>query len=191
MTSDAPPNDKTALRLWAKNRRVALDMPRLSETLTERLYTLPEFNSARRIFLYLAMPDEVNVESLIEKSEKHWYAPRCAPRRRLAIHPYTPHNTLLRPGPFGIREPDPETTPEADPAILDLVIVPALAFSQQCDRLGYGGGYYDRFLPRLSASCTRVGLLPSALVLPLLPYDPWDAPLNLVITEDNIFRRGL
>lgn len=197
--SDARPDtpDKPALRAWAKRRRADLDPGVLSQHLVERVAALPEFVAARHVLLYLAMPDEVNVEGLLSLADnadqqRRFYVPRCAPQRRLAVHPFTPGQTPLvaRP-PFGIREPDPQRVPEADPAALDLVIVPALVLSEQGDRVGYGGGYYDRFLPRLAPGCALVGALPGALVLPQLPCDDWDIPLDVVVTETRIWRRGV
>jgi 5-formyltetrahydrofolate cyclo-ligase len=159
-----------------------LDWDGLSETLTARLRALPEMDEARHVLLYLATPDEVRVEALADDPRRSWYVPRCAPGRRLAVCRYVPGETPLRTGPFGIREPDPDWEPEADPALLDLVIVPALLLSERGDRLGAGGGYYDRFLPRLSPCCRRVGALPEALVLPDLPRDPWDQTLDCIVT---------
>lgn len=188
-----PLSDKPALRRWARRRRAVLPLPALSALLVERLSGLPEYTAAaRHVLLYLAMPGEVNVEALLERdreNRRRWYAPRCAPDRRLALHPFDPARTSLVSGPFDIREPDASQVPEADPGIIDLVIVPALLFSETGDRLGYGGGYYDRFLPRLSASCVRVGALPDALVLPFLPRDAWDQTLDIIVTETRLLRR--
>jgi 5-formyltetrahydrofolate cyclo-ligase len=191
--SEDIPGDKPALRAWAKGRRAGMNWDALSRTLTGRLRALPEMAAARDVLLYLAMPGEVRVEDLAEgedASTRRWYAPRCAPGRRLAVHPYAPGTTPLRPGPFGIREPDPALAPEQDPSALDLVIVPALLLSESGDRIGHAGGYYDRFLPRLSPTCTRVGVLPDALVLPDLPRDPWDQRVDLVVTETRVLRPG-
>lgn len=185
------PADKHSLRRWARGRRAELDRDGLSETLTSRLRALPEMEDARHVLLYLATPEELCVEALAEDDPRRfWYAPRCAPKRRLAVCRYVPGETPLRTGPFGIREPDPAAEPEADPALLDLVIVPALLLSERGDRLGAGGGYYDRFLPRLSPGCRCVGALPEDLVLPELPRDPWDQTLDCIVTETRtIYQR--
>jgi 5-formyltetrahydrofolate cyclo-ligase len=188
---DNIPADKPALRQWAQERRAALDMVALSAVLADRVRALPEFAVARHILLYLAMPGEVNLEGLLTDAERRWYVPRCAPKRRLAVHPFHPEETPLRAGPFGIREPDPAQVPEADPSVLDAVLVPGLLLSRDGWRLGYGGGYYDRFLPRLRPDCRRIGVLPDALTLPTAPpglLDSWDALLDLLVTESEVFR---
>lgn len=175
-----PPPDKPALRDWAQARRRSATPP----DLTAPLRALPEFAAARDVLIYLAMPGEVNVEELASDATKRFYAPRCAPKRRLAVHPFVPGETPLRPGPFGIREP---ANAEADPSVLDLIVVPALLLSRNGDRLGYGGGYYDRFLPKTRA--VTVGVLPEIGILDALPRDPWDVPLGIVVTEKSVYRR--
>jgi 5-formyltetrahydrofolate cyclo-ligase len=189
----ALPSDKPALRRWARDRRSALAIPALTERLTRQIRTLPEFVTSRHVLMYLAMPDEIAVEGLMTPTEntKQWYIPRCAPKRRLSVHPLVPGETPLIAGPFGIREPDSARVPEVGSEVLDFVIVPALLLTQDGWRLGYGGGYYDRFLPKLRPDCVRLGVLPAALVPPTVPdalRDPWDAPLDVVVTEDAIFR---
>jgi 5-formyltetrahydrofolate cyclo-ligase len=190
-----PPRGKPALRDWALRLRAAEReaIEASFPVLITGLRDLPEFRAARAVLLYLAMPAEVPVEAVVAANpETAFYAPRCAPRRRrLTVHRYLPGETPLRPGPFGIREPDPARVPEADPAMLDVVLVPALLLGESGERLGYGGGYYDRFLPRLRAGCTTVGLLPDRLVLPRLPQDPWDQRIGIILTEFRVLRPGL
>lgn len=190
--SEVPPSlrgDKAALREWAKARRATLDIPTLSAVLTERLKTLPEMQKVYDRAIYLAMADEINIEGVIDSdANAFWYAPRCSPGRELRFYPYIPGVTPLTSGPFGIREPA-----AADPRgylmweEIDLIIVPALLLTPAGARLGYGGGYYDRFLPRLRPDCVTVGVLPAALVVSELPQDSWDIPLQIVITENDIF----
>ena len=185
--------EKARLRTWARERRATLDAPELTRTLVRRLLDLPEFERARDVLIYLAMPGEVRIEELIGAApdrQRRWYAPRCAPKRRLAVHRYVPGATPLRAGPFGIREPDPEIVPEEEPTALDLVVVPGLLFSERGERLGYGGGYYDRFLPRLAPGAVTVVTAPDALVVPELPTDPWDVPIGVVLTESRVLRRA-
>jgi 5-formyltetrahydrofolate cyclo-ligase len=65
-------------------------------------------------------------------------------------------------------------------------LVPGLAFSPAGERLGQGGGYYDRFLPRLRPDCLTVGVVASALLVMALPTDPWDCRVSLVVTEKGV-----
>jgi 5-formyltetrahydrofolate cyclo-ligase len=178
-------------RTWAKATRATLDITALTPALLANLRAVPEFTAARHVMLYLAMPGEVRVEDVIEEG-KRWYVPRCAPGRRLAVHPWVAGATPLRAGPFGIREPDAERVEEVGAEVPEVVIVPGLVLGEDGRRVGYGGGYYDRFLPRTRPGCVRVGVMPSVLVVGAgeLPVDLWDVPLDVVVTEVGIVRAG-
>lgn len=183
MIQETLPTDKPSLRQWAIQHRQSLDMVPLSILLRNRLRTLPDVQNAQHILIYAAMPQEVDILPLADDSHRHWYLPRCAPGRRLAIHPYIPDITPFRTGTLGIREPDPKLVPEVEPTVLDVVIVPALLLTPEGGRLGYGGGYYDRFLPQIRPDARKIGVLPAALVVPYLPLNPWDVPLDSIVTE--------
>jgi len=189
-----PPHDKPALRAWAKARREAYPVTdAVNAALLAQVRGLPEWAQAKHVLIYLAMPGEVNVDALADEAaggERAFYAPRCARNRRLALYRYRAGKTPLRPGPFGIREPDPHLAWEVVPDALDLVIVPALLLTPDGDRLGYGGGYYDRFMPTLPAGCVRVGVLPETQIVAALPRDAWDAPLDVIVTERRVLRPG-
>ncbi|MBC8104020.1 MAG: hypothetical protein H7Z41_15715, partial [Cytophagales bacterium] len=112
---------KVALRRRARETRAALDTRAISAQLRARIAALPEYQAARHVLLYLALPGEVRVEALMTlpgSASKQFYVPRCAPDRRLALHPFLSGTTPLVPGPFGIREPDAARVPEATPANL-------------------------------------------------------------------------
>lgn len=91
----------------------------------------------------------------------------------------------LLPGAFGIPEPPPEC-PSVDPREIGLVLVPALTFDRRGFRLGYGGGYYDRFLPLLRPEAVTVGLAYDRLLWDLLPVEPHDRPVRWVVTENRL-----
>lgn len=173
--------------------RRALDLPAISAAIGERLRGTPLFSRARHILLYAPLADEVDVLGLARGEGARFYLPRCAPGRRLAVHPVVPGATPMRSGPFGIVEPDPDQVPEETPDVLDLVIVPALAVDLRGVRLGYGGGYYDRFLARLGEHVETVAVVPEMLVAERLPFDPWDVLVKSVCTEHRflpIFNGG-
>lgn len=89
-------------------------------------------------------------------------------------------------GPYGIQEPHPDLPP-VDARQLDLVLVPGVAFGRQGERLGMGAGFYDRFLPRIP-SALRVVLAFDFQLLEELDQQPWDQPVDWIITETDEIR---
>ena len=89
----------------------------------------------------------------------------------------------LRPGKYGILEPD-DNCPVVPPQELDLCIVPCLAADEAGNRLGYGGGYYDRYLPQTSAA--RMLLCAQARLFRKIPIGEHDASCDILITESQV-----
>ena len=87
-------------------------------------------------------------------------------------------------GPYGIEEPDPARSERVDPREIDLVLCPCTAFDEQGNRLGMGGGYYDRFLP----GCENAFLAAVAFEYQRtarIPAEPWDRPMDAAVTENG------
>ena len=82
----------------------------------------------------------------------------------------------------------PRSHTPVDPATLDAVVVPGMAFDRQGGRLGRGAGVYDRFLARLPERTLRIGLIPSALLVERLPTEPHDIPMHAVATERGVLQ---
>ena len=89
-----------------------------------------------------------------------------------------PPGESLRDGPFGLKQPDSS----AEPCAPDVVLVPLVAFDSRLMRLGQGAGHYDRALSLLG-NAYAVGIAWSVQQAPALPADPWDIPLNAILTE--------
>ena len=79
----------------------------------------------------------------------------------------------------------PEDEPPPDPGSIDVVIVPGVAFTSDGERLGQGGGWYDRFLVRLGPDVTTIGVAFAAQIVPALPTDPHDVAVDMVVTDDE------
>jgi 5-formyltetrahydrofolate cyclo-ligase len=134
------------------------------------------------VLLYAPMLGEIDLLALCQDRHKKFFLPRCLPERGLSFHLYEPGTTSLLQNAFGIDEPS-ATAPEWTHQAGDLVIVPALLCDKKHVRLGYGGGYYDRFLSNLPLSTATLIALPSILVVAELPRDSWDVPVKYVVTE--------
>lgn len=178
------PKTKAEWRLWAQETRRQLDRAALSAQLRARLSALPELATAPTVLLYAPTEEELDCLPREPLPGQRFALPRCAPQRQLTVHALPCPLVISR---FGLREPAP-SEPELPPESLDLVLVPALAATPAGYRLGYGGGYYDRFLPRLRPDCTTICALPEALLTETLPHDPWDIPVKIIVTESQILR---
>ena len=95
--------------------------------------------------------------------------------------------TQYRTGAFGISEPIGE--PEVSKDRLAVVLLPGLAFSKDGYRVGYGKGYYDRYLADCNAY--RIGLCYDFQVLAAVPHEPFDLPVDAIVTDKRILRRGV
>ena len=152
-----------------------------SARLRELLRPVLKTENPLSVFLYAALPHEVDLLPLISLYPQHaFYFPRCLPGRRLSFHRVTDTRTQLLPGAMGIPTPL-HTLPEKPAQQADLIIVPGLAFTASGHRLGYGGGFYDRLL----AACPAVPSLSLAFpqqLLPTVPTDEHDHPVDRVLT---------
>jgi 5-formyltetrahydrofolate cyclo-ligase len=139
------------------------------------------------------------VDALMEqawKSGRTVYLPRVR-RREPGVMDFVPCESLteLVPAAFGLREP-PENLPgfgaeEAGKTFApDILVVPGLAFDKRGMRLGFGGGYYDRFLRRLT-DCRCVGICFEFQFVEILPAEAWDQPVHCVCTDERFWRACL
>jgi 5-formyltetrahydrofolate cyclo-ligase len=180
--------DRNALRQEARRRRRRLcadEARALSQAVWMHLFDLPAYRLARRLLIYVAaLENEVHTSGVLEEAlgrGAEVYVPRTHRReRRLSVHRLTDLGQLA-PGEFGIPEVAEAGQAEADPRLLDAAIVPGLAFDRAGRRLGYGQGYFDRFLKGLALQ--RIGLAYGFQLVPELPSEPWDVPMHWVVTD--------
>lgn len=170
--------DKAELRRWAKEVRKNLPTGVVSQALNRHLAQFLQAHRAQHILLYSAFGSELDPAELQRLYPATYYLPR-ARTYQLEVHPLP---CRLVKHKYGFWEPAAQT-PKVDPALLDTVLVPGLAFDPWGHRLGYGQGFYDRFLARLPAHIQTIGLVAEALILPALPHDPWDVPVQFLASE--------
>lgn len=166
-----------------------------SLAITERLWNMEPVKQARTLFTYVNFRSEPDTTALIQRS--------LAAGKRVAV-PYTvvgshllacrikePALELL-PGYCSIPEPDPAVSQPIAAGSIDLVLLPGSVFDRQGGRLGYGGGYYDRFLATDAPQALRIGIAFEKQVVGELPLLPHDIPLQLLVTEERLldFRNG-
>jgi 5-formyltetrahydrofolate cyclo-ligase len=188
---------KAALRKMMNIRRNALPEKRraeMSEAIAERVAVLPETSGARNVHLYLSIPQssEVSTVPLIERLHAMG-KPLSVPvvRDDALISSLYRKGDALRTASFGQPEPV-EVLPVEDEKI-DIVLMPLLAFDGNGYRIGYGKGFYDRFLGNLSKRGIfplRIGLAFSAQMVERVPVNSWDETLDSIVHECGTLRFG-
>jgi 5-formyltetrahydrofolate cyclo-ligase len=163
-----------------------------SAAIARRLAGSGIFSQSRRIAAYLANDGEVGTEDLIRviwEQGKDPYLPilRFAPEKCLWFGLYRPE-TVLAPNKYRIPEPSLGPDTLAEPWYFDLALVPLVAFDLAGHRIGMGGGYYDRTFAYLkergrSRAPILIGLAFECQKREGLPAEPWDVPLDGVVTE--------
>jgi len=163
---------KSQLRQNAKQIRAGLDMAAISRELCAELRKQAYYKRAKHVMIFYPLPGEVDVRELLNDLGKSFYLPRVE-GDSLKCCPFGD----LRRSQLGITEPCTDAT---DADNLDLIIVPALMADRGGNRLGYGGGFYDRFLAA-NPSIPSVVLIPDALVTDELPTEPHDVRVRYLI----------
>jgi 5-formyltetrahydrofolate cyclo-ligase len=186
-------DEKEALR--RRMRRVRSGIPaeeraRRAQAVHSRLFALPEVRGARTVLLFYSFGSEVATGGMAARA--------LAEGKRLLL-PYLEADGMeaaeVRPGeplaPTSYGPKEPSRRVAVDPASVDLVVTPGLAFDPEGRRLGYGGGHYDRFLGRLGPGAARVGVAFEDQMVEGVPEAPEDQRVDLVVTEARVIRSGV
>lgn len=177
---------KAELRKKALSLRASMiDRTKRDEKIHRAFLNSESYQNANTIMTYLSYKSEVDTHALISKmleDGKTLVAPVCLEKGLMEAFRFDDIHSLT-PSAMGILEP-PKTNLVL-PENIDFIIVPGCAFTEEGYRLGYGGGYYDRFLPKTNA--TTCGFFYEALKTDFTP-DETDIPLTMIITEENFYR---
>jgi len=156
------------------------------------LAALPEFSGAGTVMLYMSIGDEVDTLPVVERAlaqGKNVALPKVDLKAKtMAAWRITDIGRGIAAGTFGI--PEPALPDVVDPADIDFCLVPARGFDTLGNRLGRGGGYYDRFMAAPGFRAVRCGVAFDFQLLENLPQEPHDLPVNIIVTESRILRVG-
>jgi 5-formyltetrahydrofolate cyclo-ligase len=187
----ARPLSKSDIRKQVLARRDALgDVERksLSERITRRLLALDAYRSARCVMAYASFGSEFETADFMSDllaQGKGLVLPRLERgNRALQLHAVRDPARDLVPGIWGIPQPRAESCLSVPASRLDFVLVPGVAFTRRCERLGYGGGYYDGFIRALAHRPQLVAAAFELQLMPELPVTDRDQAVDLVVTED-------
>jgi 5-formyltetrahydrofolate cyclo-ligase len=180
---------KRRLRREVLARRDALDASERDERgrrVIDRLAGLPELGRAKTVLAYWSFGSEVDTGPLVRRlSEVMRIAlPRTDSGELVAVA-YRPGDPVTLAG-FGAMEPSGEEVVE--PAAIDLVVVPGVAFDRRCARVGYGGGFYDRYLARTRADAPAIAVAFAVQLVEAVPQGHMDRRVDVIVTEDEVIR---
>ena len=180
--------EKLKIRTWAKSLRQTLDLKTISALIEAKVRNLSEYKSAMNVMSYLAKDIEISLNNLFEDNTKSWFlsAVGGVPEPRLLVVPYFTGRTKLIKNQFDILEPtisDDNFFDQLNKKIkLDVIFVPGLCFDKAGNRIGFGKGFYDRFL-KLNPDSFKIGCCPKGCFVDKLPVDEWDEKVDLVVME--------
>ncbi len=180
--------EKKELRRRVRERLSGLtreELVRSDGALFARFLALPQVEEAQTIFAFWGIPGkEPDTSRLIGELIRRGKAvslPRMLPGHRMEVRQYCPDRPLVQVS-FGISEPG-EDCPLLKREEIDLVLVPAVCYDRRGYRLGFGGGYYDRWLADFSG--VRVGLCRGAVLQDRVPTEAHDARVDILLTEEE------
>ncbi len=166
--------NKTDLRIWAKSIRKTLDMDKISNNAVRLIRENSLYKKAENILIFYPMKYEVNLLELLEDN-KNFYLPKVC-EKRLLICPFKSGDKLEK-SDFNILEP---CSIPVNPNILNLIILPALMADEAGYRLGYGKGFYDRFLGE-NPDIKTILPIPKELFVTSLVHDDFDKTADIII----------
>lgn len=166
--------NKTCLRIWAKSLRKTLDTDKISNAIVKKIRSLDIYRTAKNVMIFYPLQFEINLLPLLEDS-KNFYLPKVD-GENLLVCPFKIGERLVK-SEFNVLEP---LSIPVSSVIPEVVFVPALAVDKNNFRLGYGGGFYDRFLE--SSKAYSIVPVSEKLVVEKLPVDEFDIPVDCVIT---------
>jgi len=184
---------KKELRKKVQEIRDSLDPEQrrlLSAEIGENLWSIPEFNQAETLLFFLSFRSEVDTKPMILRAleEKKAVCVPCTDMENKAMMASRIMNLDgdLRMGNYNILEPREECLRPVPPQRIDAVLMPGVAFDLTGGRLGYGGGYYDRFLERCSPSCLLIALCFELQIVEHVPCADHDIHIHKIVTENRV-----
>ena len=160
-----------------------------SRAIIRRLLSMPEYQEAQTVFCFAGTDHEIDTRPILAdvlSSGKTLCVPLCTAPGVMELRQIRSFEELV-PGAYGILEP-PMTAPLTDPDDVDLAILPCLTCNHLGQRLGQGGGYYDRFLSNYRGG--TVLLCREKLIREEIPLEPHDYPIPWVLTETGLYEDG-
>ncbi len=175
---------KNEIRIYAKNLRQTLNIQDLSKKIQKNLFSLEEYKKALNIMTYYSFGDEARTVEFFNDKTKNWFIPKIE-KTDLKICPYDEEK--LCKNKYNIFEST--LKPLEDISLIDMIIIPCLAADKNGYRIGYGKGFYDRFLSKLKHNPVKIALVFSPLLYDSIFPEKYDISCDIIITDKEIYRK--
>ena len=184
------PLRKKEIRKILVRRRLSIsdeDRDEKNRLIFERLISIPEFNTAQSVHLYIPIKGKKEVDTwpvvtYLLEARKKVVVPVMEFNSVVLHHVYLEDIHDLKPNKWGVEEPGQKIT--ADIKTIDVVIVPMIGGDTNGNRIGYGKGYYDSFLKQIKA--VKIGLLYDECLIDEIPVEPHDIRLDIMVTDRQV-----
>ncbi len=175
-------NDKEILRKQCK--KIIAEQPDVSQQITAKLLQMQAYQNAGTVFCFVSTEGEISTRAFLQdalQSGKNVCVPFCIGKGEMIAKKITALRDL-KCGAYGILAPDVQAATIL-PQQIDFAVLPCIAADVKGYRLGYGGGFYDRYLPQLRTDAVTVCVCRKALLLPEIPHESHDVQADFVVTE--------
>ncbi|MBA4423447.1 MAG: 5-formyltetrahydrofolate cyclo-ligase [Syntrophus sp. (in: bacteria)] len=159
-----------------------------SRVIQKQVMEREEIRLASTLMIFLSFGSEVRTDDLIRwcwGEGKRICVPFCRPESRELTACRIDGFDELETGHYGIRAPKEGLLRPVDGGKIGAILVPAVAFDRRGYRVGYGGGYYDRFLPS-APQAAKIGVAFSSQIVAEIPVDAYDLPVDVIVTESEV-----
>ncbi len=174
---------KSYLRKISLEKRIKLCTDELSNKILANLFSLDEYKNANNIMCYYPLKFEVQIQACLYDNSKNWFLPRVNDKE-LEVCSYC--ESELKKGSFGILEPCGNKIDSFQN--IDLIIIPAVAADINGYRIGYGKGYYDKFLSSVITAAKKIIPIYSDLLYSTIYPDKHDIKADIIVTEKEILK---
>lgn len=165
-----------------EQKRLRAELPDVSNMVCAELTAWLETLQPSTVLAYKAFGSEISLDTLPLLLPQIRFLTTRVQKKTLTLHDFA---LATVPNQYGILEP-PASAPMLEPNLVDVALVPGLAFTRFGERLGYGGGFYDRLLPQLRPDCLLCGVTHSALLLDALPQEEFDVRMTHLVLETGV-----
>ena len=185
---------KATIRKLIIQKRKALSNLKQNEKsliITQRLLDMGEFKTSKAVFCFLSTTHEVKTEEIILKAfrlGKDVLVPLLNRQEGSMQIVRIPKDAKYVIGKYGVREPSLETGEVVSSSCIDFVVTPGLAFDTFGNRIGYGGGHYDKLFKNISNDVTRVAVGYDFQIIDPVPHSDFDESVHFIVTETKTLR---